>query len=264
MDDSVDIAHFLEDLQAHGRYSFTDVEVRHSVAASGRAVAEALRRLRAHRRIATPRRGFSVIVPPEYREAGCVPASWFIDDLMRFVGRPYYVALLSAAAVHGAAHQQPMRFQVVTDRAMRPVQAGRVHVDFHVSRDAESAPVARVQTDTGYMHVSTPEATAFDLVRFVMATGGLSNVATVLTELAESLQTDELRALAAVRPTPEVQRLGYLLDLVGRQSLADPLARSLAGRRVRAILLAPGRAGEARSAPPPWRVVPNEAVDLDA
>ena len=264
MADTVDIRRFLDDLQAQGRYSFTDAEARDAVTSSPRAAAEALRRLRADGRVATPRKGFDVIVPPEYREAGCPPASWFIDDLMRFTGRPYYVALLSAAAVHGAAHQQPMRFQVVTDRPMRPAGAGRVRIEFHVSRDAEAAPVVRVQTDTGYMRVSTPEATAFDLVRFPEASGGLGNVATVLADLSEAMRSDALRGLATGRPTPEVQRLGYLLDLIGRQQLADPLARALAARRVRPVLLDPGAKDGPRDAgPPPWRVVSNETIDLD-
>lgn len=259
----VDIPEFLERLQMQGRYSFADAEALASVSSSPRAAAEALRRLRARRRIVTPHRGFSVIVPPEYREVGSPPASWFIDDLMRFVGRPYYVGLLSAAAVHGAAHHQPMLFQVVTTVARRPADAGRVRIDFHVSRDVESAPVGQVQTDTGYMRVSTPELTAFDLTRFVAAAGGLDNVATVLADLAERLQTDALRVLAAARPTPEIQRLGYLLDQIGSQHLADPLARALAGRRVRRILLTPGLAADDGPAPPPWRVVVNEALDVD-
>ena len=264
MADSLDTRHFIEGLQAAGRYSFTDAEARSCVAASARAVAEALRRLRSDHRLATPRRGFNVIVTPEHRAAGCPPASWFIDDLMRFVARPYYVALLSAAALRGAAHQQPLRFQVVTDRPMRPAEAGRVRIDFHVRRDVETTPVERVQTDTGYMRVSTPEATAFDLVRFMMAAGGLGNVATVLADLAESLQVDQLRTLSGARPTSDIQRLGYLLDLIDHEQLADPLARMLAGRRVRPILLVPGLpAGERRPATP-WKIVPNEAVDLDA
>ncbi len=264
MADTVDIPRYIDDLQAQGRYSFTDAEARDAVASSVRAVAEALRRLRAGRRVATPRRGFNVIVPPEYREPGCPPAAWFIDDLMRHVGRPYYVALLSAAAVHGAAHQQPMRFQVVTDRPMRPAEAGRVRIEFRVTRSPDAVPVTRTQTDTGYMRVSTPEATAFDLLRFVDASGGLGNVATVLVELAESLRADELRELAATRRTPEVQRLGYLLDAIGSPRLADPLARVLGSRRVRAIRLDhAGLDGEARALPP-WRVIPNETLDLDA
>ena len=264
MADTSDTLHFIESLQGKGRYSFTDAEARAAVAASARAVAEALRRLRSAQRLATPRRGFNVIVPPEYREPGCPPASWFIEDLMRFVGRPYYVALLTAAAIHGAAHQQPMRFQVITDRPMRSAEAGRVRIDFHVSRGAETSSVTQVQTDTGYMRVSTPDVTAFDLVRFVAAAGGLSNVATVLSDLAETLHADALRELATSRPTPEIQRLGYLLDLVGHQQLADALTRELASRRVRSVSLAPGLPAGADRASVPWRVVLNETIDLDA
>ena len=263
MADRVDIVEFIDSLQATGRYSFTDAEAEAAVAGSHTAVAAALRRQRARGRIVTPRRGFDVIVPTEYREAGSPPAAWFIDDLMRFVRRPYYVALLSAAAVHGAAHQQPMRFQVITDAPLRSAVSGRARLDFHVSSTVDSTPVLQVQTDTGYMRVSTPEATAFDLVRFIEATGGLGNVATVLAELAESLRTEELRAVAMDRPSPEVQRLGYLLDSVGRQDLADPLARALSGRRVRPVVLASGSPRGASAPQPPWRVIVNESVELD-
>jgi hypothetical protein len=95
------------------------------------AIEAALRRLKRRGRIASPRRGFYVLVPVEYREAGCPPVSWFIDDLMRFLKQPDYVGLLSAAAIHGAAHQQPMLFQVVTDRPSRPVRVGRVRIGGH-------------------------------------------------------------------------------------------------------------------------------------
>ena len=41
----------------------------------------------------------------------------------------------------------------------------------HASRWGET-PATRVQTETGTMLVSTPESTAFDLVRFPAACGG--------------------------------------------------------------------------------------------
>jgi len=81
-------------------------------------------------------------------------------------------------AIHGAAHQQPMVFQVITDRPTRPARAGRVRIEFYMSRQVETAPVVEVQTETGSMRVSTPETTAYDLVRFAPAAGRLSNVAT--------------------------------------------------------------------------------------
>ena len=76
-----------------------------------------------------------MVVPLEYREAGCPPASWFIQPLMDFLDRPYYVGLLSAAAIHGAAHQQPMVFQVITDMVIKAARAGRVAIQFHQTRE---------------------------------------------------------------------------------------------------------------------------------
>jgi hypothetical protein len=61
-----------------------------------------------------------------------------------------------------------------------------------------------------------------------------------------------------------VQRLGYLFDAIGRPRLADPLARALGGRRVRAVLLAPGLPDGGERPSLPWKVVPNETLDLEA
>lgn len=254
---------FVEDLQAKGRYTFTRAEAASTAERSDVALAAALRRLRGRGRIASPRRGFYVIVPAEYREAGCPPASWFIAELMRFLEQPYYVGLLSAAAIHGAGHQQPMILQVVTDRPTRPASAGRVRIGFHMSRRVETAPVAEVQTETGSMRVSIPETTAYDLVRFTRSAGHLSNVATVLSEIAEKLDPAVLAKLAASYAVPEGQRLGYLLELIGKGDLTVPLARWLKTQRYRPVLLAPGLArGEARQ-DLQWRVIPNESVEVD-
>jgi hypothetical protein len=38
-----------------------------------------------------PRRGFYVVVPPQYLSWGAPPPSWYIDDLMRHEGHSYYV-----------------------------------------------------------------------------------------------------------------------------------------------------------------------------
>jgi predicted transcriptional regulator of viral defense system len=178
---------FVNDLQSLGRYTFTRTDAAALMVITALALEAALRRLKKRGRIANPRRGFYVVVPLEYREAGCPPASWFIHNLMGFLGQSYYVGLLSAAASHGAGHQQPMVFQVITDRATRTASAGRVRIDFHVSLKIEKVPVVEVQTEMGTMRISTPEATAFDLVRYPAASGYIGNVATVLSELSEKL-----------------------------------------------------------------------------
>jgi predicted transcriptional regulator of viral defense system len=204
-----------------------------------------------------------VIVPLEHSSAGSPPASWFIHDLMGFMGQPYYVGLLTAAGIHGAAHQQPMVFQVVTDRPTREIEAGRNRIEFHMSNRIEDTPVTEVQTETGSMRVSAPESTAYDLVRFPAAAGHLSNVATVLSELVESMSAEALVEKAECARLPEVQRLGYLLDLVGAEELAEPLAGWLSNRRRRAVLLRPDGTHKTHKLNRRWHVIPNEKVEVD-
>lgn len=262
-DDVPDLPGFVDDTQASGRYTFLAAEAQAALGVSDTALDKSIRRLKGRGRLVAPRRGFLVIVPTEYRSAGAPPPSWFIDGLMRFLGQPYYVGLLSAAALHGASHQQSVVFQVVTDRPTRPARAGRARIEFHSARTLEDSPAVSVQTETGFMRVSTPETTAFDLVKFSSACGGYSNVATVLSELADRVDPGALHALAELRKSPEVQRLGYLLDQAGQTRLADALLRALAVRRYRPVLLAPDAPKGAVVPVAPWRVVPNVPVELD-
>ena len=257
------LPNLIDDLQASGRYTLSLGEVLERLGVSEIAAANAIRRLREKGRLVSPRRGFYVIVPIEYRSAGSPPPSWFIDELMRFTGQPYYVGLLSAAALHGASHQQAMAFQVVTDRPTRSAMAGRVRVEFHTSRLVERAPITQIQTETGSMRVSTPELTALDVVRFVDACGGWDNVATVLTEMGASLEGGRLAGVAEGAKAPDLQRLGYLLDRAGHGRAADSLLRVLSSHRWRPVLLSPGYpAGEAVPVAP-WRVVDNVGLDAD-
>jgi predicted transcriptional regulator of viral defense system len=259
---TVTFHHWVEQLQSRGRYTFTRGEVESQTGRSFIAAQSALRRLKQQGRIVSPRRGFYAIVPPEYRVTGSPPASWFIDDLMNYLEQPYYVALLSAAAIHGAAHEQPMVFQIMSNKPTRPIRAGKVVIHSTMNRQIEQMPVTAVQTETGSMHVATPETTAFDLVRYSAGAGHLSNAATVLAELAERINADALAEVAPLVRTPDVQRLGYLLDAVGEQRLAEPLAKWLSTRHPRVVPLRPGimtnMAPDRR-----WHVLPNEKLELD-
>jgi len=256
------LSHWVDQLQSQGRYTFTRAEAEAKTGRSLVAAQSALRRLKQRGRIVSPRRGFYVVVPPEYRTAGSPPASWFIDDLMRFLKQPYYVGLLSAAAIHGAAHEQPMVFQVITSKPVREMRAGRVTLRFSMNGKVEQMPLMDVQTETGSMRVATPETTAFDLVRYPAEAGYLSNAATVLAELAELLDADALVALTPLVRVPDIQRLGYLLEAVGQHRLAKPLADWVRTRTPRVVPLRPG--GPTEMAPDRrWRVIPNEKLEVN-
>lgn len=254
------MSEWVEQLQSTGRYTFTASRVESETKRSPVAVQTALRRLKEKGRIVSPRRGFYVIVPPEYRATGSPPASWFIDDLMRHLDQPYYVGLLSAAAIYGAAHQQPMVFQVVTDRPTREMRAGKVTIWFSMSSNVDRMPTAGIQTETGTMRVATPETTAFDLVRYQAAAGYLSNVATALGELAERVDGHALAKIAHLVKIPNVQRLGYLLDAVGESELAAPLAEWLKIQNLRVVPLVSGEQADSR-VDDRWRVRPPVSAD---
>lgn len=216
---------FITDLATRGRYAFTTAQAQNALGSSDVAVQAALRRLKQKGEIAAPVRGFHVIVPPEYRRLRCLPASEFVPELMAYLRAPYYAGLLTAAEMHGAAHHKPQVFQVVTHRNRRPLGAGRVRIQFIAKANAEETPTIDHATDRGYLRVSTPEATAFDLVSYIGHSGGLDNVATVLAELAERLRPEALERLARNGvPMVSTQRLGFLLDTLGQGPLVERLA----------------------------------------
>lgn len=254
---------YITDLAASGRYHFTTAEAARSLGISLVAARAALRRLAAKRAIASPARGFHVIVPPEYRRLGCLPPDQFIPQLMAARGLAYYVGLLSAAELHGAAHHRPQQFQVMVERPRPSIACGQVRVAFIARRAVARAPVEQRNTPRGTIRVSTPEATALDLAGYPARVGGLDVVATVVSELVERLNASKLANAAALVPVPWAQRLGYLLDLVGGEAQTTALAELVRQRAREYVPLATGvRHGKERSTR--WRLHINATIEADA
>jgi hypothetical protein len=149
-----------ENLAAAGRYDFSSKEAQAALGISAAAAKVALNRLAKHGAIASPARGFYVVVPPEYRSLGCLPADQFVPALMKRLNLSYYVGVLTAAQYHGAAHQRPQRFQVFLEKRRRPITCGNVRVAFMIRKRLPEVPVQSLNTPRGTLLVSTPEATA--------------------------------------------------------------------------------------------------------
>jgi predicted transcriptional regulator of viral defense system len=218
-------------LPAKGRYAFSREECTSALNISNNAFQKAAARLGARSRLARVHERFYVVVPLEHAAVGVIPADWFIVDLMQHVKRSFYVGLLSAAEYHGAAHQRPQNYQVITNRPLRPIACRGVGIRFIVKREIEKTPVQQVKGVTGYIPVSTPEATALDLVRYCRQSGGMDHVLTVLQELAEAIDPTRL-ALAAEADggLAYAQRLGWLLGKTDFSQSARRLAAWLAKR----------------------------------
>ncbi len=181
---------------------------------------------------------------------------------MSHLGEPYYAALLSAAELHGAAHQRPQAFQVMLKANRRPIECGAVRVQFIARKDAEKTAVVEKNTPRGSLRVASPEATALELVGYADQCGGLDNVASVLGELVDAIDAEKLVTAAQRSPIVWAQRLGYLLDLTEHAELAEALL-PLVKERAHSARLARSTSGKGAARSQRWKLAANVAVGTE-
>jgi predicted transcriptional regulator of viral defense system len=213
----------------------------------------------------SPSRGLWVAIPAKYRTWGAPPAVEFVDALMLHLEREYYVGWLSAAEILGAAHQRPQVLQVAVDRAVEDRAFGRSRLTFVTQARAGELPRQRHNVESGHVWVSSPELTVVDLVDRPGFGGGLSNVATVLFDLADAVELNpgELARVAQSFSATAVRRVGYLLDSVNANVDTSALERAAAAMRLpRPALLDPQmpRQGLINAR---WDILVNADVDPD-
>ena len=260
---SKDLSEFVDRLQSEGRYSFSKVEARDAIGLDAGALKKALWRLEDKNRIRMIKRGFYVIVPLEYSRMGVIPADWFIADLMKFLDQPYYVGLLSAAAMHGAAHQQPQEFHVVVPKPERDIRVEGVQIRFFQKVGMRASPVEEAKTSTGYMRISNPAVTAIDLVTYAGRVGGLDRVLTVLQELSDRITPDMLvEAANKEKQLSYVQRLGWLLEKArGKDDIVSKLANWISKKKPQRTPLDPALPRKGFPRDSHWNVVVNADVE---
>jgi predicted transcriptional regulator of viral defense system len=182
---------------------------------------------------------------------------------MRYLGLPaYYVGLLTAAQWLGASHFAVQETQVITPKQKRPIRVGRETIRFFTKADAANTSVEMRTLEYGPIRVSTPEATAVDLVRYLDAAGGLNLVATVLAELNKKLKPRALQiAIAKGSNAATAQRLGYILERVADARLTAPLARWLAMQHPRTLPLDAEASVKGAALNERWRLWVNADVE---
>ena len=255
---------YLDNVTAEGRISFTREGLQQALALTDSAVNSLLSRLKQKKYIASPAKGYYLVIPPEFRSLGCLPPDFFIDDLMRYLKIDYYVALLSAALYHGAAHQQPQIFQVMIPIKHLTIICGGVKIQFIKNQQLQVSDAVSFKTRTGYMNVSTPEVTARDLLNYIGQSGGLGQIATVIDELAEVLNIDKLKVLALQDAQHQwMQRLGYLLETLGHNDSADALFSVVKNEKLRIIPLVPHRGMSGMDRDKKWRLAKNASIESD-
>ena len=177
------------------------------------SVRSALARLSRAGRIQSVWRGFYAISLPEYGLDGIAPPMDYIDQLMRHLGCGYYVALLTAASYRGATHNAPQAFQVICDSVLHGKNKNGIRIEPAYKKRIPTEYVSEINSRTASVKISSPELTAIDLMLYMKRAGGINQTATVLSELAESIDFTQVDAgFFTGVPAAAVQRLGYLLD----------------------------------------------------
>ena len=266
------LSSYVSGLLSAGRTVFTAEEAEQALGVGRGAFLDAAERLQRRQALLSPRRGFYVVVPPQYGSWGGPPPAWYIDALMRHEGHAYYVGLLKAAELHGATHQAVMEFQVVSGKRLPKIRAGRNLIAFYFRKSIEAvtAGTEGYKTDTGTMRISSAALTALDLLRYPQAAGGIDAVATVLLDLGQRVDPEQLTALSALVERPVVQRLGHLLEHLGHDALTGSMLESLQARGSlpwteldRQEERAPDFEPELRQRDPRWRVIVRRVPEPD-
>jgi predicted transcriptional regulator of viral defense system len=224
------IEDYLMIVRSKGRFSVTQNELLQKFNISPKTLNQSLFRLKSKNQIAQVRKGFYAIIPPEYSHQGILPVYLFIDDLMKSLNKNYYLGLYSAAALHGAGHQQPMESQVIIENTiLRDIKNDKLSIRFFTSSKWHLENIVQKKTDAGYINVSSPELTALDLVSYSPRMGGINRLLPILEELAEIIKPSKLYKTAkCCNQITIVQRLGFLFEnVVGFPVLSSALEKIL-------------------------------------
>lgn len=272
LDLRANLSSYMTHLLSQGQIVFTDEQAQHALQIGKGALLDAAQKQQRRNYLIMPRRGFYVIVPPQFLSMGAPPPSWYIDALMGHEQRPYYVGLLKAAELHGATHQAIMEFQIITDKRMPRIKAGRSVIAFYYRKDikAISGGVEDYKTSTGYMKMSGPELTILDLLRYPQAAAGLNHIVTVLVDLGARIDGEKLAAVSASFERTVSQRLGYLLCMLGYEAKAEHLYERIAQPSLLPwVELEPALAADEDFAPEPvardgrWHVTVRRMLEPD-
>jgi hypothetical protein len=212
---------FIDAYMALGRVAFSLADLMKESGLSAIAAKYQLLRLRGKVVKISRKQPFFLIIGPEHRSIGAPPVTWWLQDYFNWLGRPYYLALQSAASLYGSNPQALQVTQVMTDHPCRAIKVGRIQVRFFVKGGIERTPTQQLAQAAAPLCISTPEATAFDLIRYAVSIGGIERAAETIGPLLPILRDRELRRVLEVGNESTVtQRLGFVIDAAGAKKLA--------------------------------------------
>ena len=264
------ILNWLCEREFSGRYTFSFQEVQADFPSMPRRIVQnELNRLVRKKDITAVHKGFYVRIPAHYMKREWMPPDFYIDQLMKYLGKPYYIGLLSAGELLGAAHQRPQRFCVFTTFPVANTsERTNPIIAWNYRRSIPEELLLRKNSETGEIRYSNAELTALDLVQYSQYIGGLSRAATVLAELLEKTDFKHASAtLFSVGTVTAFQRLGYIIEeILGDATQAEDLYLRMqdAHKTFRWIALSREvKSAEVFAKNARWHIVVNTKLEVD-
>jgi len=265
---------YLDELLSRGRACFSREEALEALGLNSTAFVAAAGRLARKHRLASPRRGFYLILRPEDRVAGAPDPVRWIDPLMKYLGLDYRVSLLRAAAFHGSSHQAAMIFQVIVPKQLRAFDIGRHRLQFIYQAPAAFAKtnlpdwLSQMKSEAGFAKVAGVELTLLDCARYFHKAAGINGMAQIVQDLGASADPRKLAKAAMAYENSAVRRLGYLLDHAGHARQAkvlEPFARKAKSMKPLDPSVKPltESFAELYEKDTRWMLVINEPVEID-
>ncbi len=265
----------LEDQLARGRDFFSAGEALKVVHQSPEAFEAAARRLKKKHRLASPWRGFFLILRPEDQVMGAPDPVRWIDPLMRHLGIDYRVSLLRAAAFHGSSHQAAMVFQVIVPKQLRSFDIGRHRIQFVYQAPEAFVEANRpeflkqIKSESGFAKVAGVELMLLDSIRYFHRAAGIDGVAQVVHDVGRKADPRKLAKAAVAYDNSAVRRLGFLLDHFGLNRQSHALAPYAKKAKSMKPLDPSAKPLVEESQPKPginekWMLILNRAVEIDS
>lgn len=260
------VSNYIDYCLAHERYAFSWQQVAYAVPKTEIALRSEILRLTQKKLLLGLRKDFYLILPPRYRAMELLPIELYADILFKELDKPYYLGLFTAAARHGAAHQQVQKSYVVTSGAnIRDIAKGNIEISIFNNSVWPKQNIQLHKGDAGVFKVSSPALTAVDLVHYQNKLGGLNRIASTLEELVEAITPQDLKKLLTWYPRiSTIQRLGYLMEqLEAETELIELLKNHLKQHTFYPILLKPSTKSKDYHTGNFWQIAPNVELELD-
>ena len=258
---------YTEERLASGKLYFTLADLRDEFAShSSSALTSSLNRLSKKGKILSIHKGFYLIIPPDRMTKGILPPSMFVDSLMNYLKRDYYVGLISASAFYGASHQQVQEyFLFINKPPLRGKSKKGLKLNFVVKSKITLVGVEKKKTEAGYLNVSSAELTAIDLVKYQNKIGGINRAVSVISELSEEINISRLKDLLdkEVMSNAPLQRLGYIFEKLNESDLAEVVFNSLIKKQLFKVPLKNNSNKNGFQLNKKWRIIENVELDLE-